>query len=540
MSVGEVSSGGSAAGHPSARWRSVPELLDAQAATAPDAPAVAFPALEATYSHFAASSVRSARLLRAAGVVPGDRVGVLLREGCEPFVSFAVGAMRIGALCVPINARNKTHELAYVMNHAGLRILLTSREFLELIDEAGAPEACRVVVIGEDPDFESGAELVDADEVVALERHAQPDDPVVLLYTSGTTSDPKGCMLTHAALLAEGENCAGRLGLTSEDRFWTPLALFHVGGWQTLLSAFSRGACFSHAGFFEAGKALDQLERERCTAAFPAFELIWVALLDHPRFGEADLSALRLVMNVAVPEAMERMQERVPHAVQVSCFGLTESCGSMCITDPSSSLHSRTHTSGRPLPGMEVSIRDLESGEECPPGVPGELYFRGVTTFSAYYANPQTTAEVIDANGWVRTGDILRWEEDGTVAFMGRLKDMLKVGGENVSVAEIEGYLITHPAVAVVAVVGAPDGRYQEVPAAFVQLIPGGEATEGELIDYCIGRIATYKVPRYVRFIEEFPATATAKIQKFVLRERIAAELVDRGITEAPKPAARR
>jgi fatty-acyl-CoA synthase len=187
-----------------------------------------------------------------------------------------------------------------------------------------------------------------------------------------------------------------------------------------------------------------------------------------------------------------------------------------------------------------VSIRDLESGEECPPGVPGELYFRGVTTFSAYYANPQTTAEVIDANGWVRTGDILRWEEDGTVAFMGRLKDMLKVGGENVSVAEIEGYLITHPAVAVVAVVGAPDGRYQEVPAAFVQLIPGGEATEGELIDYCIGRIATYKVPRYVRFIEEFPATATAKIQKFVLRERIAAELVDRGITEAPKPAARR
>jgi fatty-acyl-CoA synthase len=232
---------------------------------------------------------------------------------------------------------------------------------------------------------------------------------------------------------------------------------------------------------------------------------------------------------------MQRMQELLPHVSQVSCLGMTESCGSLCIGRASDSLHSRTHTSGHLLPGMEVRVIDPVTGAEQPPGQPGEMLFRGVTSFAGYYRDPETTAAVVDEQGWISTGDLVRREEDGTIGFVSRLKDMLKVGGENVSAAEIEGYLITHPGVSVAAVVGAPDARYGEVPAAFVQLHGGSTVEEQELIDYCIGNIATYKVPRYIRFVGEFPATATAKIQKFVLRERIESELRERGISEAPK-----
>jgi fatty-acyl-CoA synthase len=316
--------------------------------------------------------------------------------------------------------------------------------------------------------------------------------------------------------------------------------MFHVGGWQVMMSAFAVGGCFSHIGIFEATTALDQIERERVTVAMPAFELIWLSVLEHPRFAEADLSALRTVMNVGVPERMQRMQEMVPQAVQISMVGMTESMGSICIGSRSDSLHSRTHTSGRPLRGMEVRVIDPITGEECEPGIPGELLFRGVTRFTEYYRDPETTASVIDPEGWARTGDLVRREADGTVAFVSRLKDMLKVGGENASAAEIEGYLITHPAVAFAAVVAAPDARYGEVAAAFVVKTAGAEVSEEELIEYCMGSIATYKVPRYVRFVDEFPVSASQKIQKFVLRQQIEAELRERGVTEAPKFVSRR
>ena len=540
MNVTTGKAASAAAEHPSAGRRTVPELLDTVAAESPDAPAASFPETASTYAELAAASELAARRLRAAGVGPGDRVGILLRDASEPYAALGLGAMRLGALYVPINARNKSHELRYVMGHAGLRLLLTSPEFVSLVEEAGPPEGCRTVIVGEDADFDAGAERVSAEEVAELHRRVRRDDPALLLYTSGTTANPKGCLHSHATLLAVGENCAIRLKLTPRDRFWTPLPMFHVGGWQVLLTAFSRGACFSHAGSFEATAALDQLERERVTIAFPAFELIWMAVLTHPRFADADLSAMRIVMNVGVPERMQRMQEMLPQAVQVSCFGSTESCGSMCLGEVGDSLHSRTHTSGRPLPGMEVRAVDPATGADQPPGVPGELLFRGVTRFVGYYGDPDATSAALDEEGWFRTGDLVKLEQDGTLAFVSRLKDMLKVGGENVSAAEIEGYLITHPAVAMASVVAAPDARYGEVPAAFVQLVPGAEATDEELIEYCIGRIATFKVPRYVRVVDEYPVTASQKIQKFVLKDRIAAELRERGITEAPKLVSKR
>jgi fatty-acyl-CoA synthase len=520
-----------AGGHPSAHRRSVLELLDAHAAATPDAPAAAFPGGESTYAELAASSVRSARRLLAAGVQPGDRVGVLLREGSETYLSLGLGAMRLGAMLVAVNARNKVRELEYVIRHSGMRVLLTAPEFTELVERSGAGERCRVIVLGQDAAFEAEA----GEEAVGeLERGVGRDTPALLLYTSGTTANPKGCLLTHAALLAVGENCAERLDVTAADRFWTPLPLFHVGGWQAFMTMLARGGCFSHAGVFEATAALDQLERERVTMAFPAFELIWTAVLDHPRFPAADLSRLRIVQNVGVPERLQGMQARLPGAVQLSCFGMTETCGSICLGSPADSLHSRTHTSGRPMPGAELRVVGPD-GAELGPGEPGELLCRGVSQFAGYFRDPEATAAAVDGDGWFRTGDVMCWEPDGSIRFLGRMKDMLKVGGENVSAAEIEGHLLTHPAVDVAAVVGASDGRYGEVPAAFVRLAEGATATEQELIAYCVGQIAGYKVPRYVRIVDDFPVTPTAKIQKFVLRERIDAELRERGITEAPR-----
>lgn len=529
-----------AVAHPSSRWRSVGELLDSRAARTPNAPAVSFPSGQLSYAELAEGTRLAARRLRARGVGPGDRVAILLREGCLPYVTFGLGSMCLGAMCVPINARNKTHELSYVMQHAQPRVILTSSEFVGLLGEAGLPEGCELMLLGGDGKIAGPPSEASSEEVAAIERDVGPDTHALLLYTSGTTANPKGVVHTHSTLIAVGYNTSERLELSSEDRYWTALAMFHVGGWQVLSSALAVGACFSHVGLYDAGATLDQLERERATVAMPAFELIWMGVLNHPRFPEADLSALRLVMNVGVPERLERMQHMLPQAVQVSMIGMTESAGSICIGSVTDSLYSRTHTSGRPLRGMEVRVIDPTTGEECPRGVPGELLFRGVTRFVEYYRDPDTTARVIDEEGWAHTGDLVRQEADDTVAFMSRLKDMLKVGGENASAAEIEGYLITHPGVAVAAVVAAPDARYGEVPAAFVQRAPGAGVTEEELIEYCMGNIATYKVPRYVRFVDEYPVSASAKIQKFVLRERIEAELRERGITEAPKLVSRR
>jgi fatty-acyl-CoA synthase len=509
-------------------------LLDARRCPAP---AVSFPDEACSYAELAEASLRAAQRLRAAGVGPGDRVGILARVASVEYVALGLGALRLAAIYVPLNARNKAHELAYAASHAGLSILFITDEYEALVAEAELPDDCRLVVLGADPDFEAGD--VPEDEVHALQARVSPEDPALLLYTSGTTANPKGCVISHRALLAAGRNSTERLQLTEKDRFWTALAMFHVGGWQVLAAAFTSGGCASHVGFFDAETALLQLARERVTVAFAAFELIWMPILDHPRFPEQDLSALRIVMNVGVPERLGRMQAKLPTAVQVSCLGMTESTGSMCIGETTDSLLSRTTTSGRPLTGMELRIVDLKTAEDCPTGVAGELLFRGDSAFSGYYRDPENTAATIDAEGWIRTGDIVRAEPDGTFAFVGRLKDMLKVGGENVSAAEIEGYLLTHPAVDVAAVVAAPDARYGEVAAAYVRLAPGAEASEEELIDYCVGQIATFKVPRYVRFVDEFPLTPTAKIQKVTLRERIALELRAAGVSEAPKISTR-
>jgi fatty-acyl-CoA synthase len=300
------------------------------------------------------------------------------------------------------------------------------------------------------------------------------------------------------------------------------------------LSSLVAGCTFCHVGIFEPGLAVKQLAEERCTVGFPAFETIWLAVLDQPAFADADLSALRTVVNVGVPERLRSMQTRMPQAVQVSAVGCTEAAGFLSIGVVEDPLDERVLTGGHLLSGMEAKLLDPETGAELPPGNTGELLFRGVSRFLGYYRDPDVTAERIDADGWFHSGDIIRQDIDGRITFLSRLKDMLKVGGENVAAAEIESHMATHAAVQIVQVVAAPDSRYAEVPAAFVELKEGAAVTEEELIDHCRGKVATFKVPRYVRFVNEWPMSGT-KVQKYKLREQIADELRERGITEAPR-----
>ncbi len=260
--------------------RSVCALLDARAAATPQAPAISFRSGEFTYEQVQRASVLAARRLLGAGVRPGDRIGILLRDACEPYVTTGLGALRLGATVVPINARNKVRELEYVIGHSGLRLLLTEDEFRPLLAKVEIEQEVLIVDVAGDDDLHAGGDGVTATQVAELEAAVTPDTPSLLLYTSGTTANPKGCLHTHATMLASGANTAGRLELTPADRYWTALAMFHVGGWQVLMANITAGSCFSHAGLFDATAALDQLERERVTVAMPAFELIWMGVLE--------------------------------------------------------------------------------------------------------------------------------------------------------------------------------------------------------------------------------------------------------------------
>jgi fatty-acyl-CoA synthase len=539
-----------------------------RAAEATDREALVFPEARLTYPELGARVETFARGLRALGVGPGDKVGIVMPNALD-YPAALFGAAKLGAIPVPINSRFKQFELGYVIANGDLRVLFTSDSTVEVVDYPellrqalpgladqdparldlpDAPALSQVVLLGESEqpgllpqaEFLAGAETVAPEEVRILQERVRIRDVAMIMYTSGTTANPKGCMLSHEALVRNGINFARtRFFLEPEDRLWDPLPFFHMSTILPLLGCLTVGCTYAGMSHFHPETAIEQLEAERCTVAFPSFETLWLAVLDHPRFASADLSALRLINMVGVRERLEQMQERVPWATQISAFGATEGGGVIAFNRPDDPLEKRVSTSGHPFPGVEVRVIDPDTGRECGPNERGELLYRGYLLFEGYYKDPELTAAVVDDDGWFHSGDLGALDEDGRVSFMGRLKDMLKVGGENVAAAEIEGFLARHPAVSIVQVVGAPDARYVEVPAAFVQLREGASATEEELIDFCLGDISTFKVPRYVRFVDEWPMSGT-KIQKYKLRERIARELEERGITEAPRLERRR
>ncbi|GAA4790401.1 class I adenylate-forming enzyme family protein [Actinomycetospora chlora] len=519
------------------------ELVDESAAADPDAEALVFADGERlTVGALAQRSVRHAAALLALGVAPGDRVALLLPASGD-LVALLLAVTRIGAVAVPVNARYRPAEVRHVVAHSGAAALVTAPpatpgapDLAELARQAvsdhdgPAPELRALVTLAELP-------AGDPERVAPVAAGTRVRDAAVLVYTSGTTAAPKGALLSHEALVRLAAGIAERMALTPDDRIWTAIPLFHGGGITFAVSALTARATFVHPGFFDPTTTPALLEDERITVALAAFETIWVPVLDRPDFPDRDLHRIRLVMAVGVPERLRSMAARVPQAVHVSCVAMTESSAFLALGRLDDPLEARLTTGGHPMPGMSVRVVDPDTGADLPPDVPGELLFRGPTAFDGYFRDPEATAATIDEHRWVHTGDVVTVDADGRVTFRTRLKDMLKVGGENVSAAEIENHLLTHPAVGVVAVVAAPDARYVEVPAAYVQLAPGATATAEELVAHCVGRIASFRVPRYVRFVDAWPMSGT-KIRKVELRARIAEELAAAGIREAPRVGA--
>jgi acyl-CoA synthetase (AMP-forming)/AMP-acid ligase II len=517
------------------------DLLVRGARQWPESDAVVFPGARRTYADLLAGAEQAARSLLALGIRPRDRVGILM-PNCVDFAEVFFGCQLIGAVAVPINARFKVRELCYVVENADLVSLLTTdlisefAPFVKLLDEAfagGRPPLLRTLVMlgASSPPgfinrrtFEISAEDVPAGEVKRLRESVRIRDVALMMFTSGTTANPKGCPLTHEALIRTAIAVADRFRLSDDDRFWDPLPMFHMGAILPLAAVFYAGGSFLSMTHFETRAALRQMVEERCTFSYPTFPTITQSLINHPDFNVADLSRVRAVLDTAPPETLRNVQAAFPQAVVITSYGLTEAGGVVAFGHLDDPLDKRMTTSGRPFRGMEVRVVDLETGAQLSPNQQGELCVRGPGLFEGYHKDKAKTAEVVDAQGWIHTGDLGTVDEDGRITYRGRSKDMLKVGGENVGALEIEAYLQLHPAVKIAQVVGVPDSRLIEVPAAFVELIEDCSATEQELIEFCRGRIASFKVPRFVRFTTEWPMSAT-KIQKFRLRERLLNEL---------------
>ena len=532
---------------------SLGDLLVRAARQHPDRRALAFPGYDATYRELLARSEARARSLLALGAEPGDHVGILAHNRPE-VVEQLFGCALAGTVAVLLHARYRVDELGYVLGHADLTLLYTGAEetptdFPALVDAAldGALSAARdprtlatdaaptlraVILLGDGERagcLTAGAaavlgESVDAAAVDRRRREVALRAPCLMMYTSGTTSRPKGCLLCHEALVRNALAMRDRLGITAGDLQWNPLPLFHMASILPLLAMVGAGGGYLAETHFEAGAALEQLYAYQPTLLYPAFPAITADLLAHPDFDAGRLGCVRLINNVAPPETLRANMRALPGALHISAYGMTEASGICCHGAADEDDETRATTCGRPYPGVQLRVVDPDSGAVLPAEERGEIQVRGFSLLEGYYRDPARTAEAFTDDGWFRTGDLCSLTAQGQVAYHGRLKDLLKIGGENVSPLELENWLGTHPAVHLAQVVAAPDDRLGEVAAAFVQLREGASLSAEELVDYCRGQIASFKIPRHVRFVSEWPMSAT-KIQKHVLAEQLRAEL---------------
>lgn len=517
----------------------VGDLLVRAAAGRPDADALVFPDARQTYAEVLASSESVAAVLAALGIERGETVAILL-PNCPEFAHVLFGCALLGVRAVLVNARYKEHELSYVLRDADAVAIVTTDliseyvDFVPLIERATAdppPLLRHRIMVGESSPtgyldrsaFLDGGDAVAVDEVHRRRRAVRVRDVAVLMYTSGTTAEPKGCLITHESLVRTALGIAERFDLTEAEKFWDPLPLFHMAGLLLLLANASTGGTFMSMTHFEPGAALRQMEDEGCTFAYPCFPTITQSILRHPDYERTDLGRVRALLDTAPPAVLRQIGQRIPQAVVLTSYGLTEGGGVVAFSHLDDSERERTESGGRPFRGMEVRIADPDTDEERPIGEVGQILVRGPGLFDGYHKDPDRTAEAM-RGGWLHTGDLGRVDADGRISYVGRSKDMLKVGGENVAALEVESFLAGHPAVRIAQVVGVPDDKYLEVPAAFVELDAGSTLTETDLIDYCRGTIAAFKVPRHVRFVTEWPMSAT-KIQKHRLREELLREL---------------
>lgn len=518
---------------PVEKERTIPGLVWAAADRFGDRLAIEEGGVKLTFAALADASSRLARAFIAAGIEPGDRVA-LWAPNIYEWVLAAIGAQMAGAVLVPINTRFKGAEAAYILNKSGARILLTveacvGNRYVEMLSGVETPHLERIIVFrGEASGCASWHEFSrtgrSVPEVEARKRAegVAPDDLSDILFTSGTTGKPKGVMTAHGQNLRAFESWSEVVGLREGDRYLVVNPFFHSFGYKAgWLSSLMRGATILPHAVFDVPAVLERVAKER-VSVLPGPPTLYQSILAHPERTTHDLSSLRLAVTGAavIPvELIHRMRRDLGFETVITGYGLTEACGiaTMCRYDDDPETIATT--SGRAIPDVEVLCVD-RSGAEVPRGEPGEVVVRGYNVMRGYFEEPGATAEAIDANGWLHTGDVGVMDERGYLRITDRIKDMYISGGFNCYPAELENVLFSHPEIAQVAVIGVPDERMGEVGMAFVVPKPGTQPKPESIIAWCRQRVANYKVPRLVRIVAEgLPMNASGKVTKFVLRQ---------------------
>jgi len=471
--------------------------------------------------------------LLAAGVGRGDRVGIWAPNLAEwTLVQF--GSAKIGAILVNINPAYRSHELEYVLTHAGISLLMATPSFKTsnyeaMIDQVrpSCPELRSVVLFGrsEWDEFLAAGKTDDRDEMTRRQAELKPDDPINIQYTSGTTGFPKGATLSHRNIVNNGYFVGQLCGYTPKDRVCIPVPFYHCFGMvMGNLGAVTNGATMViPAPGFDPAATLRAVASERCTSLY-GVPTMFIAELNDPDFDTYDLSSLRTGIMAGSPcpvEVMKQVVGRMGMTEVTICYGMTETSPVSTQTRADDSLDRRVSTVGRVHPHVEVKIVNSATGETLPRGEPGELCTRGYSVMLGYWNEPQKTAEAIDADGWMHTGDLGIMDDNGYLNITGRIKDMVIRGGENVYPREIEEFLYTHPDVLDAQVVGVPDARYGEELCAWIKIRSGAQPLTAEAVRaFASGKLAHYKIPKYVLIVDEFPMTVTGKIRKVEMRAR--------------------
>ena len=490
-----------------------------------------------SYTELDAEIDRLARALLASGLAVGDRVALWAPNRYE-WVLAQYATARIGVIMVCINPAYRTHELEFALNQSGSVMLLAAPEFKTSNYRqmwADVAEQCpeiREAIFFDDPTWDAlleRAEKVTSDEVKERSESLVNTDPINIQYTSGTTGLPKGATLTHRNILNNGYFVGEGCGYTEHDRVCIPVPFYHCFGMvMGNLGSTSHGATMVIPNdAFEPVSVLRAVSEERCTSLY-GVPTMFIAELAVDDFDSYDLSSLRTGIMAGSPcpvEVMRQVIDRMNMSEVTIAYGMTETSPVSTQTGKDDSIDKRVSTVGRVLPHVEIRVADPETGETVARGVSGEFQTRGYSVMRGYWNEPEKTGAAIDADGWMHTGDLAVMDDEGYVNITGRIKDLIIRGGENVSPREIEEYLYTHPDIADVQVVGVPDERFGEEICAFVQTHAGASVDTDSVRSFCSGRIAHFKVPRYVIAVEEFPMTVTGKIQKYLLREMAVEQL---------------
>ena len=540
------------------------QYFDKVVSEQPDRDCIIYPDrdLRWTWSQFNARVDALAKGLLAIGLEKGDHLGMWARN-VPDWLTFMFATAKIGVVFVTVNPVYKSHELDYVLTQSDMKALCIIDSFRdvnyvnivrELVPEAGAqqrgyldsekyPSLKQLIYMGPEkyrgfytvPELLLLGEHYSDEEYAAAREGLNADDVINMQYTSGTTGFPKGVMLSSRNILNNGYYIGERQKLTNKDRVCLPVPLFHCFGCVLgVMAILTHGSAMVMLETFDPLLALAAVQKEKCTALY-GVPTMFIAELNHPMFPMFDTSSLRTGIMAGSPCPVETMKQVMTqmHASEITiAYGLTEASPVFIQTSTDDTVERRCETIGTPLPEIEVRVVDPETGEDCPPGVPGELLCRGYNIMKGYYKMPEQTAAAIDSDGWLHSGDLGTVDEHGYYRVTGRIKDMIIRGGENIYPRELEEFLYTMPGVRDVQIVGVPDATYGETVGAFVMRSEGSDITSEDVREYAQTRIARYKCPKYVWFVEEFPMTASNKIQKYKLRE-MAAEMAGVSPTSA-------